>query len=62
MEGFRIDLKTFMGLALPNQHSQTVRKDCKYQAGFGVVIWDQNPLIFMIVIYSTTALYDKRTV
>jgi len=26
MEGFRIDLKTFLGLAMPNQHFQTIRK------------------------------------
>ena len=26
MEGFMIDLKTFLGLAMPNQYSQTVRK------------------------------------
>jgi len=26
MEGFRIDLKTFLGLAMFNQYSQTVRK------------------------------------
>jgi len=26
LEGFRIDLKTFLGLAMPNQCSQTVRK------------------------------------
>ena len=26
MEGFGIDLKTFLGLAMPNQYSQTVRK------------------------------------
>ena len=26
MEGFRIDLKTFLGLAMPNQCSQIVRK------------------------------------
>ena len=26
MEGFRIDLKTFLGLAKPNQYSQSVRK------------------------------------
>ena len=25
MEGFRIDLKKFLGLAMPNQYSQTVR-------------------------------------
>ena len=26
MEGFRIDLKTFLGLAKPNQYSQSARK------------------------------------
>ena len=26
MEGFRIDLKTFLGLAKPNQYSQSIRK------------------------------------
>ena len=26
MEGFRIDLKTFLGLAIPNQYSKSVRK------------------------------------
>ena len=26
MEGSRIDLKTFLGLAKPNQYSQSVRK------------------------------------
>ena len=26
MEGFKIDLKTFLGLAMPNQYSQSVRK------------------------------------
>ena len=56
MEEFRIDLKTFLGLAMPNQYYQTVRS--KYQAGFGVIIWGQNPRIFMIPIYSTTILYD----
>ena len=57
MKGFRIDLKTFLGLAMPNQYSQTVRS--KYQAGFGVIILGQNPLTFMIPIYSTTVLYDS---
>ena len=36
MEGFRIDLKTFLGLSKPNQCSQS-----KYQAGFGVIISGQ---------------------
>ena len=53
-----IDLKTFFGLAMPNQYSQTVKKN---QAGFGVIDWDQNPLTFMIPIYSTTVLHDTCT-
>ena len=32
--------------------------ESKYQAGFGVIILGQNPLTFMIPIYSTTVLYD----
>jgi len=56
MERFRIDLKTNLGLAMPNQYSVTVKN--KYQAGFGVIIWGQNPLTFMIPIYSITVLYD----
>ena len=52
MEGFRIDLKTFLGLAMPNQCSES-----KYQAGFGVIIWGQNTLTFMIH-NSTTDNYD----
>jgi len=46
MEGFRIDLKKFLGLAKPNQ------------SWFGVIILGQNPQTFMIPIYSTTVLYD----
>jgi len=57
MEGFRIDLKTFLGLAMPNQYSKL--SESKYQAGFGVIILGQNPLTFMIRIYSTTVLYDN---
>ena len=57
MEGFRIDLKTFLGLAMPNQYSQI--SESKYQAGFGVMISGQNPQTFMIPIYSTTVLYDN---
>jgi len=53
VEGFRIDLKTFLGLAMANQYSQA------YQAGFGVIILGQNPLTFMIPIYSTTILYGN---
>ena len=56
MEGFRIDLKTFLGLVKPNQCFQM--SESKYQAGFGVIISGQNPQTFMIYIYSTTVLYD----
>ena len=36
MEGFRINLKTFLGLAKPTM------SESKYQAGFGVIILGQN--------------------
>ena len=55
MEGFRIDLKTFLGLAITNTPKVL---ESKYQAGFGMIILGQNPLTFMIPIYSTTVLYD----
>ena len=48
MEGFSIDLKKFLGLAKPNQYSQSVR----YQAGLGVIISGENLQTFMIPIYS----------
>ena len=35
MEGFRIDLKTFLGLAKPDQYTPKL-SESKYQAGFGV--------------------------
>ena len=51
MEGFRIDLKTFLALAMPNQHCLTV----------GNRFWSNivgqeipNPT------YSTTVLYDTK--
>ena len=53
MEGFRIDLRTFLGLAKPNQCPKV--SESKYQAGFGVIILGQNPQTFMIPI---TVLYD----
>jgi len=56
MEGYRIDLKTLLGLAMPNQYSQL--SESKYQAGFGVIILGHNPLTFTILIYNTTVLYD----
>jgi len=36
MEGFRIDLKKFLGLGMPNQYPKLL--ESKYQAGFGVII------------------------
>ena len=50
MEGFRIDLKAWLCLTNTLKLSEG-----RYQAGFGVIIWVQNPLTF---ICSTTALYD----
>ena len=55
MEGFRIDLKTFLGLT-----NTPKLLESKYQTGFGVIIWGQNPLTFMIPIYSTTVLYHTQ--
>ena len=55
MEGSRIDLKTFLDLAKPNNIPKV--PESKYQAGFGVIISGQNPQTFMIPIYSTTVLY-----
>jgi len=40
VEGFRIDLKTFLGNT--PKHSES-----KYQAGFGMIISGQNPQTFM---------------
>ena len=49
MEAFKIDLKTFLDLAMANQCFQTVRKEIT--SCFGVIIWSQDPLTFMIPIY-----------
>jgi len=46
MEGFRIDLKTFLGFAMPNQYSQSVGSKSPNL---------HNP------IYSTTVLYDNHS-
>ena len=40
MEGFSIDLKTFLGLANTPKVSES-----KYQAGFGVIISGHDPYI-----------------
>jgi len=48
MQRFRGDPKTFLGLAMPNQYSQTVKS--KNQAGFGEIILGQNPQTLYIVL------------
>ena len=55
MEGFRIDPKTFLGLAMPNQYSQV--SESEYQAGFGVIISGQNPQTFMMPLYILLPYY-----
>ena len=50
MEGFRIDLKTFLGLAKPSLTNTPKVSEIKYQAGFGVKISGQNPQTFMILV------------
>ena len=54
MEGFRINPKTFLGLAMPCQYSLS---ESKYQACFGVIISGQYSRTFMIPICSTDNLY-----
>ena len=56
MQWFRVDLKTFLGLAKPNQYSQTVRK--QISRWFWGDDFGPNPHNFIIPIYSTTVLYD----
>jgi len=51
MERFRIDLKTFLSLAMPNQYCQNVNVKLVLELG-------QNPLTFMVSIYRTTVQYD----
>ena len=55
MEGFRIDLKTFWAWLYLTNTPKVLEN--KYQAGFGMIILGQNPLTFMIPIYTTTVLY-----
>ena len=57
MEGSRIDLKTFLGLATPNQYSQSARK--QISSWFWGDNFGPKSQTFMIPIYSTTVLYDK---
>ena len=57
MEMFRIHFWTWPCLTNAPKLSES-----KYQAGFGAIISGQNPLTFMIPIYSTTVLYDSNQV
>jgi len=61
MKEFRIDLKTFLGLAMPNQYSQS-----KYQAGFWMITFGRkspnlhNPYMVLIP-KSLWFLMNQRT-
>ena len=56
MQRFRVDLKTFLGLAMPNQCSES-----KYLADFLVGFLGKKPqTLTLIPIYSTTVLYDAH--
>ena len=55
MQRFKVDLKTFLGLAMPNQCCHVVTK---YWFLGGIL--DKKPQTLMIPIYSTTALFDKH--
>jgi len=58
MKGFRIDLKTILSLAMPNQCSNYQKVNIKLV--IGVIISGQNPQTFMIPIiqYSSTVYRD----
>ena len=59
MQRTRVDMKTFWAwLCLTNTLKLS---ESKYQADFGEIIMGQNPQAFMIPIYSTTVLYDKKS-
>jgi len=53
MQQFRVDLKTSLGMAVPNQYSQTVRKQISSWL-WGDNFGPKSPNR----IYSTTVLYD----
>ena len=56
MQRFRVDLKTSLDLAMPNQCSQTVRK--QIPSWFWGDNFGPKSQTFMIPIYSTAVLYD----
>ena len=54
MQRFRVDLKTFSGLAMPNQCCHAVTKLIS-----GWFVGGKKPQTVMIRTYSTTILYDN---
>ena len=56
MQGFRVDLKTFLGLARPNQYCQYCHAVTKLILGW--FVGGKKSQTLMIPIYSTTVLYD----
>ena len=57
MQRFRVDLKTFLGLAMPNNAAMLSKS--KYLADFLVEFLGKKPQTLLIPIYSTTVLYDE---
>jgi len=58
MQRFRVDLKTFLGLAMPNQYCHGA--ETKYLADFIVGFLGKKPQTLLIPIYSTTILCDNE--
>jgi len=58
---YSIDLKTFLGLAMPNQCMLPCCHKLNIWLVCGWDFWARNPQIFMIPIYSATIyyIYDK---
>ena len=61
MKRFRVDLKTFLGLAMPNQCYHVVTKLILGWFVGGIFRQETQNLI-MIHIYSTTILYDMKNI
>ena len=57
MQGFRVDMKTFSGLAMPNQCCHVVTE--LISGWFVGGISGKKPQTVMIHTYSTTILYDN---
>jgi len=60
MQRFRVDLKTFLGLAMPNQCCHAVRK-LIFGRFLGGIFGQETPNLIDLYIYSTTVLYDMHT-